>query len=118
MSDRSVSPFTVHPNPNLAAAAAASAPPALNPPALPPALPLADDIDPDNEYLQNLRSLFGPRIDMANPFAQTRRRHTPFTIASVLRSTDYKEEWEPKKRRSDAYLTMQSKLCTFHSVTV
>ncbi|KAL5395111.1 hypothetical protein PMIN03_006390 [Paraphaeosphaeria minitans] len=106
MSDRSVSPFTVISNLNPAAAPPA---PAHNP----PALPQVDDIDPDNEYLHNLRSLFAPPVDMSNPFAETRRRHVPFTIASVLSQTDYKEEWEPKERRSDAYLAVQIGILNF-----
>ncbi|KAL5454660.1 hypothetical protein PMIN07_007447 [Paraphaeosphaeria minitans] len=109
--EKSVSPFTVISNLNPAAAPPA---PAHNP----PALPQVDDIDPDNEYLHNLRSLFAPPVDMSNPFAETRRRHVPFTIASVLSQTDYKEEWEPKERRSDAYLAVQSELCHSYSTAV
>lgn len=109
MSDRSVSPFTVNPNLNPATAA---------PPA--PAhvvhnfsiVPQIDDTDPENEYLNNQRSLFAPPIDMSNPFAQqSRRQLVPFTVTSVLPRTNYKEEWEPKERRSDAYLAIQSELC-------
>ncbi|KAL5387921.1 hypothetical protein DPSP01_003320 [Paraphaeosphaeria sporulosa] len=107
MSDRSVSPFTVNPNPNPAAA-----PP--TPAHDLPVLPQIDDIDPDNEYLHSLRSIFAPSFDMSNPFAQSsRRRHVPFTVASVLPRTEYKEEWEPKERRSDDYLAMQIDILNF-----
>ncbi|KAF2449712.1 hypothetical protein P171DRAFT_198584 [Karstenula rhodostoma CBS 690.94] len=110
MSDRSVSPFTVNPDFNPAAAPPAPAHVVHNPP-----VPLQiDDIDPENEYLNNLRNLFAPPIDMSNPFAQhTIHRHMPFTIASVLPRTAYKEEWEPKERRSDAYLAMQIQILTY-----
>ena len=37
-------------------------------------------------------------------------RKTPFTVVSVLPECDYKEEWEPKERRTDAYLSVQSEL--------
>ena len=37
------------------------------------------------------------------------KRMVPFTVASVLPKCDYKEEWEPKERRTDAYNAVQSK---------
>jgi hypothetical protein len=107
MSDRSVSPFTVTPNIN-PAAAPGPAPVHTHVNPNPPALPSIDDIDPDNDYLNDLRN---PHGDPNNMFPQrTTRRQVPFTVASVLPRTDYKEEWEPKERRSDAYLAVQSKL--------
>lgn len=36
------------------------------------------------------------------------KRAVPFTVASVLPKCDYKEEWEPKERRTDAYSSAQS----------
>jgi hypothetical protein len=112
MSDRSVSPFTVNPNFNPAAAPGPAAAHAYVNPNTPP-LPQIDDIDFNNDYLNLLRN---PFADPNNMFPQqTTRRHVPFTVASVLPRTDYKEEWEPKERRSDACLAVQSKLSRLHS---
>ena len=36
------------------------------------------------------------------------QRRVPFTVSSALPKCDYKEEWELKERRTDAYLSVQS----------
>ncbi|KAL1600460.1 hypothetical protein SLS60_006846 [Paraconiothyrium brasiliense] len=106
MSHRSVSPFSPGPvnpdsNPTASHAGASYIPPQI------------DDIDPENEYLNNLRSPFAQAGSMSDPFPQQNRRGVPFTVASTLRPTDYKEEWVPKERRSDAYLAVQVQILTY-----
>lgn len=113
MSDRSVSPGTVNPNVNF--------PPLVREiPDFPaPTYIHGSDADHDDEYLNNIRTVgaaSGYPDDMSNLFPPTDNRRVPFTVSSALRHTDYKEEWEPKERRSDEYIAAQSKQSSLATV--
>ena len=63
-----------------------------------------------------------PQANMAPP-AHAREskkpaRKAPFTVSSVLPKCDYKEEWEPKERRTDAYLSIQSEKSRPHPIAI
>lgn len=85
MSDRAVSPINLNPDLSFDA-------------------PSTDATHGSNSEIEPA-SISPPNMSPREPKKPARK--TPFTVASVLPECDYKEEWEPKERRTDAYLSVQ-----------